>query len=45
VNLDHARLLLHFDERVTNSKFISILILPFLLLIDNFGEVMGFRGQ
>jgi hypothetical protein len=29
VNLDHARLPLHSDERVIYSKFISILILPF----------------
>jgi hypothetical protein len=29
VNLDHARLPLHSDERVTYSKFISIILLPF----------------
>jgi hypothetical protein len=29
VDLDHARLPLHSDERVTNSKFISVLLLPF----------------
>jgi hypothetical protein len=29
VNLDHARLPLHSDERVINSKFISMLLLPF----------------
>jgi hypothetical protein len=29
VDLDHERLPLHFDERVTNSKFISLLLLPF----------------
>jgi hypothetical protein len=29
VNLDHARLPLHSDERVIYSKFISILIFPF----------------
>jgi hypothetical protein len=29
VNLDHARLPLHSDERVTYSKFISMLLLPF----------------
>jgi hypothetical protein len=28
VNLDHARLPLHSDERVTHSKFISIFLLP-----------------
>jgi hypothetical protein len=27
--LDHARLPLHSDERVTYSKFISMLLLPF----------------
>jgi hypothetical protein len=45
VNLDHARLPLHSDVRVINSKFISMLLLPLLLLIDNFGEAMGLRGQ
>jgi hypothetical protein len=45
VDLDHKRLPLHSDERVTYSKFISILLLPFLLLIDNFGEAMGLKGQ
>jgi hypothetical protein len=29
VDLDHERLPLHSDERVTNSKFISMLFLPF----------------
>jgi hypothetical protein len=29
VNLDHARLPLHSDERVIYSKFISVLLLPF----------------
>jgi hypothetical protein len=29
VDLDHARLPLHSDERVTYSKFISMLLLPF----------------
>jgi hypothetical protein len=45
VNLDHARLPLHSDERVIYSKFISVLLLPFLLLIEDFGEAMGFKGQ
>jgi hypothetical protein len=31
VNLVHARLPLHSDERVIYSKFISILLLPFTL--------------
>jgi hypothetical protein len=30
VNLDHARLPLHSDERVIYSKFISVFLLPFL---------------
>jgi hypothetical protein len=31
VDLDHERLPLHSDKRVTNSKFISILLLPFTI--------------
>ena len=31
MDLDHARLPLHSDERVTNSKFIFVLLLPFTL--------------
>jgi hypothetical protein len=31
VNLDHARLPLHSDKRVINSKFISMILLPFAL--------------
>jgi hypothetical protein len=45
VNLDHARLPLHFDERVTYSKFISMSLIAFLLLVEDFGEAMGFKGQ
>jgi hypothetical protein len=45
MNLDHERLSLHSDERVTNSKFISMILLPFLLLIEDFGEAMGLKGQ
>jgi hypothetical protein len=45
MNLDHARLPLHSDERVTYSKFISVFLLPFLLFIEDFGEAMGFKGQ
>jgi hypothetical protein len=29
VDLDHARLPLHSDERVTDSKFIFVFLLPF----------------
>jgi hypothetical protein len=47
VDLDHA---MGFqgqmsDERVTYSKFIFMLLLPFLLFIEDFGEAMGFQGQ
>jgi hypothetical protein len=45
VDLDHARLPLHSDERVTYSKFISMLLLPFLLLVEDFGEAMGLKSQ
>jgi hypothetical protein len=45
LDLDHERLPLHSDERVTNSKFIFMLLLPFLLLIEDFGEAMEFKGQ
>jgi hypothetical protein len=31
VDLDHARLPLHSDERVTYSKFIFMILLPFTL--------------
>jgi hypothetical protein len=34
VNLDHARLPLHSDERVTYSKFISLLLLPFCFALN-----------
>jgi hypothetical protein len=44
VDLDHERLPLHSDERVTYSKFISMSFIAFLLLIDNFGEVMRLIG-
>jgi hypothetical protein len=29
LDLDHERLPLHSDERVTHSKFIYVLVLPF----------------
>jgi hypothetical protein len=44
VDLDHARLPLHFDERVTYSKFISYTLTAFLLLVEDFGEAMGLKG-
>ena len=45
VDLDHERLPLHSDERVTYSKFISVSLIAFLLLIDNFGKAMRLKGQ
>jgi hypothetical protein len=39
MDLDHERLPLHSDERVTYSKFIS------MLLFEDFGEAMGFRAN
>jgi hypothetical protein len=42
VDLDHARLPLHSDERVTDSKFIFVFLLP---LVEDFGEAMGLKGQ
>jgi hypothetical protein len=42
VDLDHARLPLHSDERVTYSKFISMLLLPFYSKLEDVGEAMGF---
>jgi hypothetical protein len=41
VDLDHERLPLHSDERVTYSKFISLTLIAYLLLIEDFGEAMG----
>jgi hypothetical protein len=45
VDLDHARLPLHSDKRETHSKFIYVRLLPFLLLVEDFGEAMGLKGQ
>jgi hypothetical protein len=39
------RLPLHSGIGVLNSEFIPMLYLPFLLLIDIFGEAMGLKGQ
>ena len=44
MNLDHARLPLHFDERVIYSKFISILVLPFFALCWQFWWGNGVKG-
>jgi hypothetical protein len=45
LDLDHERLPLYSDERVTYSKFIPMSLIAFLLLIDNFVEAMGFKGK
>jgi hypothetical protein len=45
VDLDHERLPLHSDERVTNSKFISRPLIAFVFSFDDFGEAIGLRGQ
>jgi hypothetical protein len=45
VDLDHERLALHSDDRVTYSKFISCTLIAFVLLFEDFGEVMGLKGQ
>jgi hypothetical protein len=39
------RLPLHSGISVINSKFISMLLLLFLLVIDIFGKAMGLKGQ
>jgi hypothetical protein len=41
VNLDHARLPLHSDERVIYSKFISMLLLPFYSKLTIFVRQWG----
>jgi hypothetical protein len=45
VDLDHERLPLHSDERVTYSKFISGTLIAFAFSFEDFGEAMGFKGQ
>jgi hypothetical protein len=45
VDLDHERLPLHSDERVTYSKFISCTLIAFVFLFEDLGEAMGFGGQ
>jgi hypothetical protein len=44
VDLDPARLPLHSDERVTFSKFIFVLLLPFFTLSWRFWWGNGFKG-
>jgi hypothetical protein len=45
VDLDHERLPLHSDERVTYSKFISCTLVAFVFLFEDFGEAMGLRAK
>jgi hypothetical protein len=45
VDLDHARLPLHFDERVTYSKSISISLLPLYSYLKIFVRQWGFRAK
>ena len=44
MDLDHERLPLHSDERVTYSKFISCILIAYLLFVEDFGEAMGLKG-
>ena len=43
MDLDHERLPLHFDERVTYSKFISCTLIAFVFSFEDFGEAMGLK--
>jgi hypothetical protein len=45
VDLDHARLPLHSDERVTNSKFIFVLLLPFYSYLKILVRQWGLRAK
>jgi hypothetical protein len=45
VDLDHARLPPHSDERVTYSKFISILFLPFYSYLKILVRQWGLRAK
>jgi hypothetical protein len=45
VNLDHERLPLHSDERVTYSKFISCTLIAFVFSFEDYSEAMGLKGQ
>jgi hypothetical protein len=44
VDLDHEKLPLHSDERVTYSKFISILLLPLYSYLKILVRQWGFRA-
>jgi hypothetical protein len=45
VDLDHARLPLHSDERVTYSKFISISLLPLYSYLKVLVRQWGLRAK
>jgi hypothetical protein len=45
MDLDHERLPLHSDERVTYSKFISIPFLPFYSYLKILVRQWGFRAK
>ena len=45
MNLDHARLPLHSDERVTNSKFIFVLLLPLYSYLKILVRQWGLRAK
>jgi hypothetical protein len=45
VDLDHARLPLHSDGRVTSSKFILVLLLPFYSQLKILGRQWGLRAK
>jgi hypothetical protein len=45
VDLDHERLPLHSDERVTYSKFVSILLLPFYSYLKVLVRQWGLRAK
>jgi hypothetical protein len=45
VDLDHARLPLHSDERVTYSKFISISLLPLCCYLKILVRQWGLRAK
>jgi hypothetical protein len=45
VDLDHARLPLHSDERVTYSKFISISLLPLYSYLKILVRQWGLRAE
>jgi hypothetical protein len=45
VDLDHERLPLHSDERVINSKFISVLLLPLYSYLKILVRQWGSRAK